>query len=280
MAMRSQPANGRCSLLNGLVSLLLFLPVCLRAADPPKAEGRGVFTVATYNILYKNVDLPKLVAVIREAKADLVALQETNGESEKFLRRQLSDVYPHLMFREGGRASDGFGFLSRAALQNAKFLDPLPGCRGAWLAEVKLGGANVQIISVHLATPKTAKLATILGAVQMFQDVEEIHAKEITRIHDAMNQRLPAIVLGDFNSLSMFHPPTFLSQHGFTDSFAAVTEKPDDHPTCHYSVRGTDFKFRIDYIFHTGQLRTAESRVIPSDASDHSLVVSRLEWKE
>jgi endonuclease/exonuclease/phosphatase family metal-dependent hydrolase len=260
---------------------LLLLAVCLRAADSPKEQpGRGGFTVATYNILYKNVDLPKLVAVIREARADLVALQETNAESEKFLRRQLGDVYPHMMFREGARAAGGFGFLSRSALQNPQFLDPLPGCCGAWVAEVKLAGSNTQIVSVHLATPKTGKLATILGAAQMFQDVEEIHAKEITRIHEAMNRQLPAIVLGDFNSLSTFRPPTFLSQHGFTDSFAAVTEKPDDHPTCHYSVRGTDFKFRIDYIFHTSQLRTAASHVVPSDASDHSMVVSRLEWKD
>ncbi|HEY2951666.1 MAG TPA: endonuclease/exonuclease/phosphatase family protein [Verrucomicrobiae bacterium] len=261
-------------------SALLLLAACLQAADTPKDQVRGGFTVATYNILYKNVDLPRLVGVIKEAKADLVALQETNAESEKFLRRQLGDVYPHMMFREGGRAAGGFGFLSRSALKNSKFLDPLPGGCGAWLVEVQLGGTNVQIVSVHLATPKTAKLSTILGAVQMFQDVEEIHAKEITRIHGAMNQQMPAIVLGDFNSLSMFHPPKFLSQRGFTDSFASVTEKPDDHPTCHYPVRGTDFKFRIDYIFHTGQMRTGESRIVPSDASDHSMVVSRLEWKE
>jgi len=269
-----------CYFIIGQFSLLLFLAGRLPAADTPRGQVEGGFTVATYNILYRNVDLAGLVAVIREAKADLLALQETNAESEKFLRRHLANVYPHMMFRAGERAAGGFGFLSRPALQNSKFLDPLPGCCGAWLAEVNLGGTNVQIVSVHLATPKIAKLATILGAVQMFQDVEEIHAKEIARIHEAMNQQLPAIVLGDFNSLSMFAPPRFLSQHGFTDSFAAVTEKPDDHPTCHYPVRGTDFKFRIDYIFHTGQMRTGESRIVPSDASDHSLVVSRLEWRE
>ena len=260
-----------------LFSALLLLPVCFAAAGPMDL-GRDEFTVATYNIFYRNVDLPKLAAVIQEAKADLVALQETNAESEKFLRRHLGDVYPHMTFREGRRASDGFGILSKSPLQNVKFLDPLPGCRGVWLAEVKLGGTAVQIVSVHLATPQTAKLSTIPGALRMFQEVEDIHMKEIARLHEAMNRQMPAIVLGDFNSLSMFRAPTFLREHGFTDSLAAVTERPDDHATFQYRAGGNDFPFRLDYIFHNRPMRTRASRVVKSDASDHAMVVSRLGW--
>jgi len=37
-------------------------------------------------------------------------------------------------------------------------------------------------------------------------------------------------------------------------------------------------KFRFDYIFPSRDIRTLESRIVPSDASDHDLVVSRLGW--
>ena len=41
-----------------------------------------------------------------------------------------------------------------------------------------------------------------------------------------------------------------------------------------------ELPLRIDYIFHTRHLRTLESRILQSDASDHHLLVSRLQWIE
>ncbi len=255
----------------------LWLVQSLAIAAAPIQAPPHKFTVATHNILYLNRDLPGLVAVIRESCADLVALQETNPESEEFLRRQLATAYPHMLFR-GGKGSNGFGFLSRSPLRNLNYLEPLPSGRGTWIAEADLGGTNVQIASVHLASPKPRKMTSLLATITTFQEAEEIHAKEITRIHGKLSHRLPVIILGDFNSFSFFCAPKFLADHGFTDSFASVTANADQQGTWRYRSGEPGWKFRIDYIFHTQDLRTLESRILQSEASDHYPLVSILDW--
>ncbi len=95
---------------------LMFLTRALIASVVFLWSGAGLmadephpFTIATYNILYRNRDLPKLVTTLRETAADVVALQETNPESEKFLREKLAREYPHMAFRAGQHGSDGLG---------------------------------------------------------------------------------------------------------------------------------------------------------------------------
>jgi endonuclease/exonuclease/phosphatase family metal-dependent hydrolase len=256
-----------------LLSVTLLLAVAARAAEAPRT-----FTIATFNILYLNPDLPKTLAAIQEAKADFLALQETNAESERFLRARLGGDYPHMAFR-GGQRSDGFGFMSKSPLRNLDFLEPLPGWRGAWFVEVELGGAPVRIASVHLATPQIRRADSLPGLVMVFQDVEALHAKEIRRIHERLSNASPAVVLGDFNSFSFFVAPRFLAERGFTDSFAAVHTEPDQHGTWRdRRKQGPELPARIDFLFHTKELRTTASRLLRNDASDHSLLVSTLEW--
>jgi len=252
---------------------------CLAKAQGAAVEAPREFTVATYNVLYRNPNLPKLVATLKEAQADLVALQETNAESEKVLRRELASAYPYMRFR-GGRGSDGFGYLSKTPLRNLEFLEPLPGGRGAWIAEVMLGGTNVQVASIHLATPNPRQMSSLAAIMAMFQKVEATHAQEIARIHKKLSRPMPIIVLGDFNSFSFFHAPKFLAESGLVDSFASVTERADQHGTWPFRSGENKWTFRIDFIFHSRELRTLQSRIIPSEASDHYPVVSRLGWTE
>lgn len=259
-------------LLPALALLASMVPGLFGAAEP---EPAGEFTVATYNVLYANPDLPKLVTTIKATQADLVALQETNARSERFLRRHLETEYPHQQFH-GGKGSDGFGFLSKTPLRNLRSLDPLPGGRGAWIADVTLGGTNVQVASVHLATPDSRSIRSLADAMAVLQAVEGTHTRETARLYEALSPQTPAIVLGDFNSLSFFHAPRFLIEQGWVDSFASVTENADQHGTWRCRAGKNEWKLRIDFIFHSRDLRTLESRILPGGASDHYPVVSRL----
>ncbi len=255
--------------------LSLVMGICTAAA--PAGTPGHEFTVATYNIFYRNLNLPRLAATLRESHADLVALQETNAESEKFLRRELAKEYPHMLFH-GGKGSDGFGFMSQTPLRQIKFIDPLPTWRGAWIVEAKLGGTNMQVVSVHLATPRFSNTDSLAGILAAFQQAEKTHATEIARISGELSPSTPAIVLGDFNSFSFFCAPTSLVERGFVDSFASVTANADQQGTIFYRSGENEWRFRIDYIFHTKELRTITSRILKSDASDHFPVVSRLVW--
>lgn len=138
------------------------------------------------------------------------------------------------------------------------------------------GGTPLQVVNVHLAPfgpPKTTGLGDVM---QWFGRVESVHAKEIERINGYLSDRMPVFVLGDFNSLANLAAPRFLIEKGFVDSFASVTESPEMHPTWNNLGGKMNVRLRVDYIFHSAEVSTTESRCIPTDASDHFLVVSRV----
>ena len=256
-----------------LCRLLILLCLCHATV----VRGATTITVATYNILFQNPDLPGVVTVIREAQADLVCLQETNADSEKFLRAKLGGEYPHQVYF-GGKGSDGLGVLSKTPLRGVKFLEPKFGTRGTVIGETQLGGTNVQFANLHLTTPKTRRVNSLPGVLKMFADAGETHGKEIARIHETLAPDRPTLVLGDFNSFSFSAAQTFLKRRGFSDSAAAVNPQADEQPTWRGKFQESEWRFRIDYIFTSTNLMTASSRVIKSDTSDHHLVVSRLTW--
>ncbi|MBN2505070.1 MAG: endonuclease/exonuclease/phosphatase family protein [Verrucomicrobia bacterium] len=242
----------------------------------PESAPARAFTVATYNILHRNRDLPGLAAALRDTEADLIALQETNPASEAFLRRELAAAYPHMLFRGGAGGSDGLGFVSKVALRPLTFVEPLPGWRGAWIVDALWRDTPVRVANVHLATPQVGRPESLSALMAAFEKAEALHAREIARIHSRLSNATPALVLGDFNSFSFFQAPTFLARRGWVDSFASVTPNADQHGTWEYRRGGGRWRFRIDYIFHTPDLRTVHSRIPHSPASDHQPVVSRL----
>lgn len=250
-------------------------PAGAAADKPPPA-----LTVATYNVNWGNVDLPATVAVIRKAGADLVLLQETNAESEAYLRRSLAGEYRHVLFQgdRGRYAAERMGILSKLPVAKLKFVRPRHGLFGAWLGEVTWNGRTVQFANVHLQPILLHQSDGLLAAWQAFRQMEATHAREIEHVYKGLTPQLPTLVAGDLNSMSQSAAPKFLAGKGLVDSFASVTKQPETHPTWRWPTRPLKLSGRIDYLFHTLDLRTVRSQVVPSEASDHHLLVSRLEW--
>ncbi len=132
------------------------------------------------------------------------------------------------------------------------------------------------LINVHL-TPFVIRrgfgLAELLAAVNR---TEAAHAAEMEAIGTQLPPGQPAIVAGDFNSLSQFAAPARLRVLGLVDSFAATHDDADMHPTWHWPAKPVPLSLRIDYIFHTSHFQSVSSEVIRRPGSDHSLVVSEL----
>ncbi len=251
-----------------------------RAGEPP-AGGDPTFSVATYNINWGNVDLRKTAATIRKAAADLVLLQETNVQSESYLRGQLRGTYRYMVFRgdRGQYAAERFGFVSKSPVTNLRFLRPKHGLFGAWIGETVVAGRKLQVANVHLEPAMLSREMGLTGALAALSKMEKTHAQEIEYLYKNLAADVPTLVGGDFNSLAEFAAPKFLLGKAFIDSFASVTEQPDNHRTWHWPVGRTELSARIDYLFHTRHLRTVESRTVEADSSDHLLVVSRLQWQ-
>ncbi len=249
-------------------------PVARKAApEPPEPKS---LVLATYNVCRDNLDLEALAANIRASKADLVCLQEVNRECEKELRKRLGKEYPHAIFRYG-RKYNGFAFLSGRKLENLRMVKPVE-FFNTWIVETELAGRRVQVANVHLHALNPRKGNGLTEVLKALWRTEGVRAREIVNIHKHLARELPAIIAGDLNSPESFAAPGFLKSKGMVDSFASVTKDPNSQITWHWKWRGQELGFRIDYIFHPKSMRTLESRVLKSKASDHYLLVSRLEW--
>ncbi|NQT36646.1 MAG: endonuclease/exonuclease/phosphatase family protein [Planctomycetes bacterium] len=256
------------------------LPQAAEPGAPPPAAPPRVFTVATYNINWGDIDPRHAVAVIRAAGADLVVLQETTARSEAHIRRHLAREFPWMRFQghQGQYAAERFGILSTVEVKGLRFLPPRHGLFGIWIGQVELGGRRLQVVNVHLQPALLSEKMNILQAMKALGDMESVHQKEIAAIHASLDPEGPALVAGDFNSTADLAAGKFLAGKGFVDSFASVTEQPEKHPTWRWPTRHLALTARIDHIFHTRQIETIASRVIAKGASDHYLLVSRLQW--
>lgn len=263
--------------MRGLFCLLLCLECSVGSlsAEEPRPQ---TIAIATYNINWGNPNLPQLVKTLRAADADVVCLQETTAASERFLQHYLAERYPHIEFHghDGKFAAERFGFLSKLPLDKLAYYPPKHGLFGFYCAIVKSGETTIRIVNVHLDPWRIPRNANVGDAFASFSNFDRTHDAEAERILDTLDGDLPTIVAGDFNSLAKQSAAARLKKAGFTDSFASVTENPEQHPTWHWRVRGVELRLRIDFIFHKGGFTTRESKIFPGEASDHFLLKSVL----
>ena len=256
------------------VLFLLLLTVCVASGDT-KAKPEATFKVASYNINYGNVDLKTIVATIRKADPDIVALQETNRQSEAYLKRKLGKLYPHMRFRHAPLAG-GFGFLSKVPFRRVSYMKPCKGPFGTYLVEVKFFGKVVEIANLHLCPTVPRKKDTLITFLKRVLKTQMQRIKEILSIYPQLSKKLPRLVVGDFNSPVGTYVPMFLEGKGMIDSYKSVTPESEQAETWCWKINNFDLKLRIDYIFHSQIFKTLSSTIFRSDASDHYLICSTL----
>lgn len=248
----------------------LALVAALGCAAPrlPEAPTGPHFKVLSWNLNYGGPGAEQAPGLILEEDADIVCLQETTPDWERFLRPRLSSRYPHVRFHHSPGAG-GLAFFSKFRLEE-KSLDPSPvGWFPAWtvVAHSLLGPVQVQNLHLHPAcneagsfTP-SAYLSTSPRA-----RLEEVKAHET-----AVDPRRPAIIVGDLNESSSYAVGR-LQQKGFID---ALPEFDRSTPTWRWTLScGMKLSSRLDHVLYRPELRCLEARVIPRGGSDHYPVVA------
>ena len=266
--------------------VLLASPVGMSRANAqgtePQASPPSNFAIATYNINYGNADLRGVVRTILGSKADVVALQETNKRSERYLGRALRKTYPYMVFHHAPVAG-GFAMLSKVPLEKPDYQPPLR-AEGGWFgtqrARVMLGHRELMVVNVHLTATVPRGKTSMKALLALFARTEAVRDKEIRHIVGQLPKRWPVVVLGDFNSIpTLSGVPDFMTRSGFTDCLANVVEGADILPTWHWKRAGTEYRLRLDYIFSARtSARTLSGRVLRSNASDHFLVTCSYRW--
>jgi len=242
-------------------------------------------SLLSYNFRIGNPDLDETLAVIREADADLVAIQELSEPLADRLNEELADRYPyrqlHVVVIVPGRDPiiRGQGVLSRYPIQDNEFwfYDWLPQPLGHQRAELLVNGQTVVLYNVHVSHPGLTD--SLLNTSYRDREVHDLLAR-------AADETAPVILAGDFNLSDL------------SDAYGTITAQMTDtyrvagfglgltHPEF---VRGNSYSdifpdwmpitrlVRLDYVFHSQEWRTLAAKVWHSSGgSDHRPVWVKL----
>lgn len=216
----------------------------------------------------------QLASAIREMAPDVVALEELNQRQADALARALEDTWPHRF--TFGDSYEGRGVFSRYPLRGETVLEIASGRPDA-LVEVDVEGEELRLLVGHPRPPKLrGRTLDIPFALQ----------RQLLRLADLALEASPAVLLGDFNVRPDTSIYARLRERGLLDAFAESGEGPERT----FPVRlergpmmagrkmrvKTPPLFRLDYIWHTPDIRSLATWVGGDTGSDHLPVLSRL----
>ncbi len=202
--------------------------------------------------------------MLRSADCDLVALQEVSESQGSVLERELADSYPHRVIHAKGVA--GKALLSKHPIADHEEM-LLPCGRPHLRADVEVPGRTLQIIIAHVPLENAA--FSFVGPA----------ASEIDLLAKRALASSPSLLVGDFNKTPFSLLYRRLRRHGLRDAFQEVGS-------------GFGFTFpvfgrylglplpplvRIDYVWHTPDLRAIRCRTAPDGGSDHLPLQAELE---
>jgi endonuclease/exonuclease/phosphatase family metal-dependent hydrolase len=220
--------------------------------------------ILTFNIGNGRADRGALIAMLRSSDWDLVALQEVSEPQGRALERELADSYPHRVIRAKGVA--GKALLSKHPIADHEEM-LLPCGRPHLRADVEVPGRTLQIIIAHVPLEHAA--ISLVGPA----------ASEIELLAKRAVESSPSLLVGDFNKTPFSLLYQRLRRHGLQDAFQEVGSGFGFT----FPVFGRFFGLplpplvRIDYVWHTPDLRAIRCRTGPDGGSDHLPIQAELE---
>jgi endonuclease/exonuclease/phosphatase family metal-dependent hydrolase len=238
----------------------VFVPTTL----PITPIAMPTLNVLSYNIYAHTGDYSATQAVIEQAAADIVLIQEYNFSAEAALIPPLETLYPYRALDAQPIGTQGQGVLSiYPILESAYFQNGLPVQLGHQRLVIDFNGQPIVIYNVHPAHP----LMSGGQVANRSQDIERLLARA-----EADAAQYPVMLIGDFNLTDQTADYAALSAR-YTDAFASVG----------YGLGYTfpnlpDFGIwqfvpplaRIDYQFGDARWQAISARVWPTaGGSDH-----------
>jgi vancomycin resistance protein VanJ len=247
-------------LIPALLAFLLSYSVFFLPRGLQAAADATPLRLLSYNVLWNNTDLDAMGAIIAQADADIVALQELTFASAEYIQSHFGDTYAYVAF-EPRYGTEGLGILSRYPILEEEFWQIL---HGHQRVVVDVNGERVTLYNTHPPIPVMA-----LGSSSVAQRSLEI--QDVLR--RAEGDDGPLILIGDFNATDQSADYWHVASR-YTDAYRAVGwgmgfTFPE------FAIARPSLEFlpplaRIDYVFHNEAFQAVEARVWPeSGGSDH-----------
>lgn len=258
---------------NLLLAVFVSVPTFAHVAaslDSPPAGAR--FSIATFNAQFGNPQFASIDAWLREAKPDIVALQEMSPGLDA-LARHVRDLYPHQHAIEvSPRALNrtwGMGLWSKfpiVAQRIIDFDDERAGETIPWL-EVTLDvhGRSARVVVVHAMVPRNAALHALRDeSIAAF--AERVRADDATILAGDFNASARSIVVRDaVDATGLRH-----ASRGFSSRW---TWRPFDAKGLAWPA------LDLDHVLVGDAFRVVDWRVGPALGSDHRPAVVDLGWR-
>lgn len=231
-----------------------------RTVAPP-VPSTPTLTVLTYNAFGSNRDVEAVEQIIRNADADIVALQELNTEVADHLDETLLDEYPYAALYPGG--IPGSGVFSRyPIIEETMWQTQLKNQR----LTVEFEGETVVIYNTHPVSP----IGGMDGFARRHRDINRLLERAVP---DA--ETYPVIVAGDFNVTVLADDYERIRQ-----TFRDAYREAGDGLGFTYAIRSALPAARIDYVFYTAPFRAIDAQVIPElGGSDHFPLLVTFAWE-
>jgi vancomycin resistance protein VanJ len=254
--------------------LWLYGPLLLPRRAPAVDLVKPV-SVLTLNVQFTNTDFDALVGVLGATDADVLALQEVRDVHEAQLSAALADTYPHHWYYE----RSGLALYSAHPILSRQIYPAEP-----WSVQsivISVHDTPLHVINAHLAQVGVLPALEKLD-LSPVRDLAAAKANQITQIQNGIRETgLPAIVACDCNMTDLTAAYARMTA-GLQDAFR---ERGWGLGHTFLLPRGFEVRTRfnlpvqrIDYLFHSPEIRVADVHVGSSDTgSDHRSVWARFD---
>ena len=245
---------------------------------PKSSNSLRVVTYNIDNIKDTRLLLEVCVTIKSMGVPDVVFMQEVHGESAaSFLAGNLK--IPYFKYIDYSGHKDGLAILSRIPLEDIKlhYFNESRDGYGALSAEIKIKDRKLLLCTLHLDRILNAKRIRHVASRNGMELIKrEIFNKTVrSRSVEELLEWIFSldsnniIIGGDFNSFPFSIPIRKMSKK-FNDAL---------WPTVSYftgTYRGFDYPFkpRIDFIFHSPDIKRLQADVIKKGPSDHYPVMA------
>lgn len=225
-----------------------------------------------YNVLYDGADDAKSVAAIEAETADVVCLRELTPHFVKAFEGSaaLTKAYPHRTFLPK-TGTWGVGLASKVPLTDVRVVPVPPLKLPAMEATVRLDGADVRLVCVHLNPPAGKHKKSDSFAETLRKNAVVRKKQADTLVTRFASVKTPVVLLGDFNEEPGGEALAALEKAGWSRGCAVPGS------SCSATWPGPTSSwpavFMVDHVFARG-LDFSVAKTLRAGGSDHYPVLA------